>query len=107
MSAVSALPPSPPQSTPDRLPAPPEPGELEHQQTDGAADGYTGPQERFHEQVRVQKILISLPGHLAKPIQLGKLFEGDRVRHLEPEHEVVRRLIDHALQIRNPPNVVL
>ncbi len=62
-------------------------------------DGLARLQERLHEQVGVEEILVGLPGLLAEPVQLGIFLDGDGVGHLQAEQEVVRRLEDHALQI--------
>jgi hypothetical protein len=40
-----------------------------------------------------------LPGLLPKAVERGELLDGDGVCHLQPEHEVVRRLKDHALEV--------
>lgn len=43
----------------------PEPGKLEPHEADGQADGFSGLQERLHEQIGVQKVFLGLPGLLA------------------------------------------
>ena len=53
----------------------------------------------FTNKVRVEEVLVGLPGLLAKTVELGELLDGDGVRHLQAEQEVVRRLVDHAFEI--------
>lgn len=63
------------------------------------AHGFAWLQECFCEQCRVEEVLIRLPCQLAKPVQVGEFLNSDGVSNLQGELELVRRLVDQALQI--------
>src|SRR6266446_181954 len=71
----------------------PEARELKHQHAHLLADLFARSEERRREQVGVQVILIWLTGLCTETVELGKLFEGQRIGHLEAESEIVRHLI--------------
>ena len=75
-----------------------EPGKLEHQQAHVGPHGLAGPQERLHEQFRIEEVLIGFSSQLTEAIQLRELLNRDGIRHLESEEEIIRHLRDHAIQ---------
>src|SRR5437899_5311397 len=85
----------------------PEARELEHQHAHFLANGFARSEERRREQVGVQEIPIRLSGLCTETVELGKLFDGKRIGHLEAESETVRHLICQPLQILVTRKIVI
>ena len=65
-----------------------KPRELEHQQADIFCGlTHIGFQERPLKQISVKEMFVGFAGALAEVWQIGKLLDGDGIRHLEREFE--------------------